>query len=529
MAKAKVKEEVPVYNTYEDFPSEDLYQYAGVDCLATSGLLTAVFPKIVEKKTYRYFGIDGPETKPAPAIIEFMESFVMKAHEYCIDMEINGILFDVDENRRQTPLIEAELSQLQDEIFSGIGRKINLDSGLELSKFLYGEMGFEATSFTKKKEPSTDGDAIEDLYKIHGHDWLAKLGRRNNLASVYRSFFKSYVEDYVKRDSRVHCQVLMHGTSSSRVSVINPNMNAIPNSVTESKLGYSVKRQFVAEKGKVIIAGDFSSCEVKIASALAGPGKMREAVEAKLDFHSFSAAEMHGLDYNDVVMALEYDGPVPELLAKKKLYKAYRQGAKALTFSILFGSSVAGIANSIGITVAEAERLLALYFRAFPELKGYVENCHNEAIVNHYVMNAFGQVKHEYGAMPIFRKTAAYNAALRNSTNVRIQSSASSAGLYAFAMLNEGIKPIGGKSMLSIYDASYFEIPAKNAAQGVERTYYHMDDEPVQVFDWLPLPIGVDVEAGPSLKEMVPVPRGTTQIEFVALMERNFPGRVFWD
>lgn len=522
MAATKEKEIKPVYNTYEDFDSEDLYQYAGVDCLVTTGLLNAVFPKIIEKKSYQYHEVGVREVRYAPAIIEFMEKVEMPAHEFLIDMEINGIKYDVELNKRQSAQIEEELPRLEDEIFTLFGSKFNPDSGKDLAKILYEDLGFTPPSYTKKKEPSVDGDALSSLAATHDLDWLKVLARRNNVASVYRTFFKTYVEDFVKSDGRVHSSYSLFGTSSFRPSGQYPNMTQIPNTQTESKLGYSIKQCYTVDPGNLFLCLDQSGAEVVMLAFLCRDPKLLRAVAEGKDFHSYSASQMHGLDYDEMVFHINYEGSDPTILGVKKKYKALRQGAKSLTFGILYGSSVKGIAYTLNITEQEANRLIAMYFKEFPLIEVYVNDSHAMAKANYYVMNMYGQSKKEYGAMNIFKKTAVYNAALRNSQNVRCQSSSAVTGLYGFSKLNEAVKPMGGKSLTTVYDSLSIEIPYDRAAEAINTAFYVMEDLLVETFEWMDFPIRVDVELGTNWKEVATVHRGITQEDVSKLMLDRF-------
>lgn len=517
-----VKEEAPVYNTYEDFPPEDLYQYAGVDCLATTGVLNAVFPKVVEQKSYMYSNGGIIVGGKAPAIIDFMDKVEMPAHEFLIDLELNGLRYDVELNRTQSKKIQEELPALEDNVFSLFGRKFNPDSGKELGDLLYRELGFTPPSFTKKNEPSVDGDALASLAKTHDLEWLRVLARRNNLASVDRTFFRNYVPDFVKPDGRIHPSYNLFGTSSYRITGDKPNLTQLPNAQTESKLGYAIRQCYIADPGHLFLCADQSSAEVKILGALCKDPKLLRAIAEGKDFHSYSASQMHGIPYEEIVFHIDYEGNDPDILAIKKRYKGLRQGSKALTFGILYGSSVKGIAYNLNITEAEATRLIAMYFKEFPLIEVYVNDAHAMAKYNHYVMNTFGQAKREYGAMDIFRKTAVYNAAFRNAQNVRVQSTASTTGLYAFSKLNEAIKPIGGRSICTVYDSVELEVPFKKTAEIIEATFYTMEDRLVEDFDWLDLPIAIDCEIGPNWGQQVKVHRGITQAEVEKLMLEKY-------
>ncbi len=502
----KSKEPGPIYRTYEDFPFEDLCTYAGLDCLATSGIMAKIFPKVAERRAYQYSEKGNLRLGHAPAILDFMEQVEMPAHEFILDMEIHGMLFDQDNCRAQCKKIEAELPVLEEEIYRLFGRRFNCDSGTELAKILYQELKFEPPSLTKSGQPSTDGDALASLADEHNLEWLKVLAKRNNLASVWRTFFRTYIEDFVKPDGRIHPSYNLFGTSSFRITGDTPNLTQLPNAQTESRVGYSVRRNFIVPPGYLFLCADFSSAEVKILGALCKDPKLLKAIEEGKDFHSYSASAMRGIPYDEFV-AIVGDKHNP----LNKQYKAYRQYAKALTFGILYGSSVRGIAHTLKITEDEANKLIALYFKEFPLIEVYVKDAHRMAQLNHRVLNSFGQAKQEFGAMNIFKNTAVYNASLRNAQNVRVQSTASTVGLAAFTELNRQIKPLGGFSLCTVYDSVELEIPIPRAAECIETVFRCMDDWPVQTYDWLDLPIGCDVEIGFNWENMAHVHRGMTQ------------------
>ena len=212
----------------------------------------------------------------------------------------------------------------------------------------------------------------------------------------------------------------------------------------------------------------------------------------------------------------------PTILGVKKRFKALRQGAKSLTFGILYGSSVKGIALTLKITEQEATRLIAMYFKEFPLIETYVNDCHAMAKVNNYIMNIHGQPKRQFGAMNMFRQTAVYNASLRNSQNVVCQGSSAVTGLYGFSKLNEAIKPMGGRSLTTVYDSLSMEIPYGRIADAINESFYVMEDLLVETFDWMDFPIRVDVEVGINWKQVATVHRGITQEEVQRLMFDKF-------
>jgi DNA polymerase I-like protein with 3'-5' exonuclease and polymerase domains len=144
------------------------------------------------------------------------------------------------------------------------------------------------------------------------------------------------------------------------------------------------------------------------------------------------------------------------------------------------------------------------------------------AKLNGYVVTPFGQRKMEFGAADLFKSTAVYNGCMRNAQNVRVQSTTSTFGMMCFADLNKAIKPLGARSICTVYDSIELEVPLAVAAQVLELAFYHLNDKPVTVFDWLDLPVGVDGEIGLNWGDAIHINRGTTQEQIEEMYARSF-------
>lgn len=175
---------------------------------------------------------------------------------------------------------------------------------------------------------------------------------------------------------------------------------------------------------------------------------------------------------------------------------------------------------NMGVTVDRAQELIALYFNTYPLIEEFVNDSHLMAELNHMVVTPFGQRKQEFGTRPEYKYTAVYNAAKRNSQNVRIQSPTSTLGLVCFTELNNRIKALGGKSLCTVYDSVELEVPIEHAAEAIELAFYCMNDYPQEIFDWLDFPIGVEGEIGYNWGKTKLVHRGSTQEQVVELLTR---------
>ena len=512
----QVKMQQTQYKTYEHFPYDDLLTYAGLDCIVTPDILQALDPELGKRPahTVRKGGLRHGKDSiiRLESIQQSMDRCTMPAFEFICDMEINGVKYDVAKNAEIASRMTREVAELEGRIAAITGlSSSDLDSGKILAHYLYEVRQFPVLSYTKTGEPSTDGDALKELSKQVEAPWLLDIMKRNDIASVYRTFIRDYVRDHVKSDGRLHPSYNLNGTSSFRITGDKPNLTQLP----RPKHGYNVRECFTVDEGNVFIAFDFSSAEVKVLGALCRDPGLLKAIREGKDFHSYSASAMHGVSYEEFVEVLANES---HPLYRK--YKEMRQAAKVLTFSILYGSTPGGVALQLGLSPERAEELINMYFTEFPLIRSFIEDAHVMAEKNHYVVTPFGQRKHEFGTLPEFQYTAAFNACKRNAQNVLIQSTTSTLGLFAFSNLNADISRLGAKCICTVYDSIEIEAPMEVAAEVIEKGFYYMNDYPQEVFDWLDFPIGADGEIGFNWGELHHVHRGITQKEIMERLAR---------
>lgn len=331
--KEETKTEPQVYKTYEDFDYEKLLTYAGIDNIATNTLLSKIWPQLIEEPVHYIVGPDGEKLETfAKSLFDVNADIGKLTMEYILDLEINGLKYDIEKNRAISKRMLEEVADLDAKIFKATGKTINFDSGKEVAEFLYKELKLEPPSLTKSGEPSTDGDALLMLAGLDplnpgkyvtpdpDKQFLAWMAKRKDINSTHNTFVKSYIKDFVKRDGRIHPSYNLHGTSSFRITGDTPNLTQLP----RAKHGYNVRECYGVEEGNFFLAADFSSAEVKVLAALCRDPGMIRACREGLDFHSFSAASMMGMSYEEFVAILNSDDP------RKKEFKNRRQIAKIL-------------------------------------------------------------------------------------------------------------------------------------------------------------------------------------------------------
>ena len=139
----------------------------------------------------------------------------------------------------------------------------------------------KSTHLLKTGEPSLDGEALLKLSKAYPDlTWLSLIAKRNDIASLYRTFVANYVKDYVKSDGRIHPSFNLNGTGSFRISGEDPNLTQLPN----IKHGYNIRELFTVPKGCIFLAADYSSAEVKVLGMICKDEKLLQAIKDGKDF-----------------------------------------------------------------------------------------------------------------------------------------------------------------------------------------------------------------------------------------------------
>lgn len=473
-----------VVSSYEEYPLDQLQVYAGIDALVTSQLRNELMPRLKADIMY----------ETSTGIVNMgnlydrdISQVKGRALDFLLELEYNGIGFDLPYYYALRSSVENTLEQLQDAI-GDLG--FSVTSGPKLMEYVYETRGFKPTTYTAKGQPSIDYDTLTS----YDDPELNNIAKFNELQSLYSTFLSGYHLN-VKRDGRIHPNYNLHGTSSHRITGTNPNLTQLP----RDREGISFRTCFSAEPGYVFLAADYSSAEVKMLAAVSRDPALLVAAREGRDFHSSTAAELLHIPYEEFI-----DRRKNGTKEQKEECDRLRQNAKSITFAILYGSSEYSVATKLGISKEEAHELFRLYFETYPGIEAYVNDAHFTSRANKMVMTNMGQIRREYGLLPWFgerplsRTESVYNYSLRNSQNVIIQSATSTLCLMAFSELADRIKGIGGKAVCTVYDSVEMEVPESRLQEAVGLVHYCLEQWPMEQFSWLDFPMQVDIEAGPN-------------------------------
>jgi len=363
------------------------------------------------------------------------------------------------------------IARLEDEIRELAGEAFNIGSPKQLGEILFDKMSLAGGRRTKTGAWSTDAATLEEL-AAQGHDLPRKVLDWRLVAKL-KSTYTDALPTYIHAETgRVHTSYALAATTTGRLSSVEPNLQNIP---VRTKEGRSIRKAFVADKGKKLISADYSQIELRVLAHMADTPTLRQAFADGLDIHAMTASEMFGV-------------PI------EGMDQSVRRKAKAINFGIIYGISAFGLANQLGIGRGEAGDYINTYFERFPGIKDYMEAMKVEARRTGYVSTLFGRKIH-------YPEINTKNPSLRGNyeraaINAPIQGSAADIIRRAMIRMADALDEAGlsARMLLQVHDELIFEAPEDEADKTMEIAQSVMERAPEPALR-LRVPLKVDARA----------------------------------
>lgn len=284
----------------------------------------------------------------------------------CGHMQIRGLLLDQDYTRH----LAEELRQEEEEntaIVRSYGVE-KLGSPAQIAEALVG-MGESLTERTAGGAIKADKSVLcaladTDLYGNRLHirtpNPLAVAVIKAKRAAKWRSAYADNFLVTVDRAGRIHPNIRTMQARTGRMSVTNPAVQTLPSG------DWKIRRAFLADEGHVIISTDFQAVELRVLAALAGVKRMKEAISAGDDLHSFTARLVFGDDFTP----------------------KHRKISKAIGFGVVYGGGSTTIQRQTGAPMEEVKRAVAAYHRVYPEVRRAANKWQREAFANGMVLTS---------------------------------------------------------------------------------------------------------------------------------------------
>ena len=361
-------------------------------------------------------------------------------------VEQNGAKIDKAKLAAHSEELAEKISDLSSQAFKIAGEEFNLDSPKQLLEILYEKLKLPVLKKTPKGQPSTNEETLQRLSEEYELPKIILQYR--TLAKLKSTYTDSLIKIENQVTQRIHTSYQQAITSTGRLSSTEPNLQNIPIKTSE---GRRIREAFIPEKGNVLISADYSQIELRIMAHLSKDKNLTNAFNKGLDVHSSTAAEVFGVDIENVT-------------------EEQRRSAKAINFGLMYGMSAFGLTRQLDIPRADAQKYLDTYFERYTGVKDYMANTKAQAKEDMFVETIMGRrlYLNEINAANGLRRQAAERAAI----NAPLQGSAADIIKKAMIDINEFLvqKLPDTKMIMQVHDELIFETPKRNA----EETLYLM-------------------------------------------------------
>lgn len=286
---------------------KDLLQYNLVDALSTWYVKKKFTPRMIQDqqeelyrtlmlpslKTIIQMELTGMAMDPVK-IQEVRDSLWREQDTYLTFLKTSPLIkllnLVIQTSAMQTANAKLKVKQHPLEKFSDVC--FNPNSGPQLQRLLYEQMGLPILDYTDTKQPATGAETIGKLinhttvpaYKA----LLEALVGYGKVSKILSTFIPAFERGIDKEDGMkyLHGSFNLGGTVSGRLSSSDPNMQNLPSGSTYGKL---IKSCFMAPKGWVFCGADFSSLEDRINALLTKDPEKLKVYTDGYDSHSLRA------------------------------------------------------------------------------------------------------------------------------------------------------------------------------------------------------------------------------------------------
>lgn len=285
-----------------------------------------------------------------------------------VETENNGIELDLNLFNAMDTELTKQLKNLENLIYADANVVFNINSPKQLQDVLFNQLKLPVTGIKKNTSGySTDEESLKILEQngltIAKH--LLEYRTLNKLLGTYVSKLPLLVDGQHK----VHTTYDQALVASGRLSSRDPNLQNIP---VRHDWGRQIRRCFIAGAGYKLICADYSQIELRILAHFSQDKNLINAFNSNLDIHAITASEI-------------FHKPIDEISKDERRY------AKIINFSLLYGKTVFGLAQELGIDRVTAKVYIDTYFAKYPLIKACMDNIKDQAHQNGYIETFFGR------------------------------------------------------------------------------------------------------------------------------------------
>jgi DNA polymerase-1 len=245
----------------------------------------------------------------------------------------------------------------------------------------------------------------------------------------------------------------------------------------------NIRSFFVAPADYRFITIDYAAMELRVLAHIAREGNMQKAFNEGLDLHTYTARL---------------------LFNKQNITKAERQIAKTVSFLIVYGGGAFNLAETTGISMARADKIIKNYQNVYPGVFEYMNFVNNYIKSNKYAYTIFGRRRN----LPDVdsQDFSVVNRAYRQGLNFTIQSTASDILLCGLLGAERRLKKEGVDAypVATVHDSIEVICHKDNLTECLTIMYDELVNYPFMREKFnihLDVPLKIDAEVGASFGE----------------------------
>lgn len=350
-------------------------------------------------------------------------------------MERNGVRIDTEALKETSRHFTARMNQIEEEVHRLAGVEFNIASPKQV-----GEVLFDRLKIVDKPKKTKTGQYVtseEVLESLKGkHEIVAKILEHRGLKKLLGTYIDALPQLINPETGHIHTSFNQTVTATGRLSSSNPNLQNIP---VRNEDGKEIRKAFIPDEGCEFFSADYSQIELRIMAHLSGDPHMIEAFRANQDIHAATAAKIYKEKLEDVT-------------------REQRSKAKTANFGIIYGISVFGLAERLGIDRKEAKELIDGYFENYPHVKEYMDSSIQAARQKGYIETVFRRRRY----LPDInsRNAVVRGYAERNAINAPIQGSAADIIKVAMIRIYRRFREenLRSKMILQVHDELNFSV-----------------------------------------------------------------------
>lgn len=489
-------------------PPDDILAYSGADSDAVFQLYAILRKKIEADK--KLFNCYNRVVMPAMRAFCDVEQEGFKINKEALEtLRCKVASEQVMLRRKLLAMIPEAIKRYYRD--TGVGLKLTRDALLRDYLFNH-ELGLKLipTQFTQSTKQPSVSSKTHLPYFVGQHPFIAdyiKYAKNEKLLTTYigkdrhveqgqaiepTGFWQYINGDYVRPSYR------LHGTVTGRTSSDNPNGQNFPK---RGEFAKEYRAIFEAPAGWVLVEGDYSQLELRIAGISAQEPTFLKIYREGGDIHCMTAAIVMGITIEQF-MALP-----PEV------FDLQRYRAKAINFGFIYGMGwrkflvYAKTEYGIDYTDQEAQDIRTKFFGRYRALSAWHVAVRDFVREHGYVRCFDGRVRHLPAV--VVDDDGIRSSAERQAVNSPVQGFGSDLGIMALARANSGLDKSKGRIVGFVHDAIIALAKIGHEMEVARELKHYMESNPLKEwFDFTsPIPIIADIKMGHNLAKMTELKR----------------------